>query len=151
MHNDPIVKTKCISRIWAHCKSQGVSKEDLYLLIHTLTGSESMSALSVSQLVLVIEKLEGKKKAKKITSRGGFNVSFFPSRWQKEKVSELLEGLFRSNVIRNKEAYLQSVCLKISQKEFQKMDGKQIQKVIEALKSIQKRSLAKGEQIANNK
>ena len=127
-------KKKCISRIWAFTKKQGISEEDLYLLINSLTGKDSMRLLNIFELCKVIEKLEGKKN--KTWNR---KVVYLPIDMQRRKISLLLSEMEKKKFVFNRNSFLESISKKITNKEYSMLNSSELSKVIEALKSISKR------------
>jgi len=59
-----------LRKIWSTAKQRSIDKEDLYSIVEQITGTQSISSLTIQQAKQVIDRLEGKKQSNnQITNR----------------------------------------------------------------------------------
>lgn len=142
-------RSKRIARIWCLARDLGLTSDLLHTAVESITGKSSISKLSQRQISEVITSLQAmlKKDKRKKWRQGqktGGNVAFMATPQQRDMVTDLLEKLTPVLNLRNPEAYLEAVCKRTYNRNFGRLTKAQTQGVIEALKSIYKRSMGNG-------
>lgn len=146
------MRVKKISRIWCLARDLGISgknEESLYLVVESVTGKNSISALDMLELDMVSRNLksllfrqnrekylENKKNSKKGTA-------YLPTPAQKKLVEDYLNKLTDVLNLNVPEFYLESISRKTFRKDFKKLNSNEMQRLIEVLKSIYKRKQEK--------
>jgi hypothetical protein len=114
-------------------------------VVGSVTGSDSISSLSISQLNSVIENLKkllyktNRKKYRENMEMGKRGVLSLPTQKQKELVNNLLLQIATKHNIADRHKYLDGICMRSCQKGYNQLNKQQVQKVVEALKFIYKR------------
>jgi len=135
-----------IARVWCLARDLGYSDTVLHIAVESITGSDSIAALSMQQLNEVIYHLLKQLKKQKVagyrknTQQSRDGVAFMPTPDQRDHVITLLRQITPVLKLYNPNGYLQAICKKTFRKEYEKLNRKQVQNLIEALKSIYKRA-----------
>lgn len=141
------VRSRKIARIWCLARDLSMSGDLLHLAVEGITGKSSISKLSIKQMEEVISTLQDKLRRekrqgwRKNQKQGGENVAFLPTPQQRGMVEDLIQKIEPLLNLRNREAYLEAVCKRMYGRNFGRLTKAQAQGVIEALKSIYKRSV----------
>jgi HPt (histidine-containing phosphotransfer) domain-containing protein len=139
-------RSRRIARIWCLARDLGLTSELLHCAVESITGKSSISTLSIRHLSQVIAMLETRLKQDKRRNwrngqKHGGNVTFVATPQQRELVQDLLDKLTPALNLHSPEAYLDAVCRRTYRRPFNRLTKAQTQGVIEALKSIYKRSV----------
>jgi len=139
-------RTKKIARLWCLARDLEMDEPMLRVVVASVSGTESISALTWNQLIQAIRTLEKEKKRRarqdeyergKLSKTG---VIFMPTNPQRAMVQSLLDELNLLIELKNADAYLETVCQRIFKKQYCRINRQEIGKVIEALKSIKERT-----------
>lgn len=130
-----------ISRLWVLARDLGMSGELLHLSVESITGKKSIRTLSLGELDRTINVLNSRVgKEKKRPRRESIpGVAYLPTKLQRDLVDDLLHKIAISHKLHNPDAYLLSICRRTFQKDFSLLNRAEMQRLIEALKSIQNR------------
>lgn len=142
-------RSRKITQIWAIAGQLGIAgdnKDLLYVLVGSITGSNSISSLTDSQLDEVISALimeqrkitRSKSQNRSALKKAG--VLYLPTPEQKDMITSLLNQLTPVLNLRNQDAYLESICKRTYRKSYKLLSLTQTQSLIETLKSILYRS-----------
>ncbi|HQO03408.1 MAG TPA: DUF1018 domain-containing protein [Spirochaetota bacterium] len=142
-------RSKRIARIWCLARDLGLSSDLLHAAVESITGKSSISKLSQRQISEVITSLQSRLKSGKRSKwrqgqKSGGNVAFMATPQQREMAKDLLDKLTPVLNLRNPDAYLDAICTRTYNRQFGRLSKAQTQGVIEALKSIYKRSVEHG-------
>lgn len=139
-------RTRKIARLWCLARDLEMDEPMLRVVVASVSGAESISALTWNQLIQAIRALEIEKKRRArqgVYERGKqskIGVIFMPTTAQKTMVQSLLDELNLLIELKNADAYLETVCRRIFGKQYCRLNRQEISKVIEALKSIIERT-----------
>lgn len=139
-------RARKIARIWCLARDLGLSSDLLHAAVESITGKSSISKLSQRQISEVITSLQSRLKSGKRSKwrqgqKAGGNVAFMATPQQREMAKDLLDKLTPVLNLRNPDAYLDAICKRTYNRQFDRLTKAQTQGVIEALKSIYKRSM----------
>lgn len=147
-------RTKLISRIWTLAGKAGIDKDNLYEVVFSVTGSESISALNDLDLQRVIEAIlkmypnlrfppspvNGGVRKKRINRNiKGENVIALMTPGQKKYILDLIQKI-NSKSNSKGEIKEDSFPMKMYNKPFRLLTSKEARGVLEALISIEKRN-----------
>jgi len=130
-----------ISRLWCLARELGMSGELLHLSVESITGKKSIRALSMNELdrsINILTTRAGKEK-RRPRRESAPGVAYLPTKLQRDLVDDLLVKITIKLDIKNPDAYLLSICRKTFKKDYSLLNRTQMQRLIEALKSIQNR------------
>jgi phage gp16-like protein len=134
-------RNKKISRLWVLARALGMSGELLHLSVESITGKKSIRTLTLGELDRTINILASRaeKEKRKPRREKTAGVAYLPTRLQRDLVDDLLSKITIKLDIKNPDAYLLSICRKTFKKDYSLLNRTQMQRLIEALKSIQNR------------
>jgi hypothetical protein len=142
-------RSKKIARLWCLARDLDMSEAMLRVVVSSVSGSDSISALTWPQLIQSIRALEIEKQRRKRRGTyerkklGDAGVIFMPTPDQNAKIRSLLSDIDASVRLDDPHAYLDAVCRRTCGKNFRRITRSDAGKVIEALKSIQSRHAQK--------
>ncbi len=139
-------RNRKIARMWCLARELSFDSETLHLVVESVTGKESIAELNPLETDMVIRQLTSELKKQRNRARidrtrnsqGG--VSYLPSSKQKKFVDDLLQKITVKHGIDNPEKYLEYICQKTFNKPYKLMQSREVSRLIEALKSIERRS-----------
>ena len=144
-------RNRKISRVWSLARDIGMTKSELYLAIESLTGKDKISLLNTIEVDFVCRKLnsllykQNRKKYRENATNRQAGTLYLPTPDQRELVSDYLKKLTSKLRLNNPELYLESICKRTFKKEYKNLNRGQVQRLIEALKSIYKRDLSEND------
>lgn len=147
--SDNTLRNRKIARVWCLARDLGMTgknKESLYLVVESVTGKNSISQLDTLELDMVSRKLketlfkQNREKYLENTRNRKNGTAYLPTPAQKSLVSDYIEKLTPVLQLNKPEFYLESICRKTFRKDYKKLNKGEIQRLIEVLKSIYKRS-----------
>ncbi len=142
------MRNRKIARIWCLARDLGMGKDkdsDLYLVVESVTGKDSISGLDMIELEIVARNLKSllhKQKRERYvnnTRQRKIGISYLPTPEQKALVSDYMAKLTEKLKLNFPESYMESICRRTFRKDFKKLNRGEMQRLIEALKSIYKR------------
>ncbi len=142
------MRNKKISRIWCLARDLGMGKgkdSDLYLIVESVTGKDSISELDMIELNIVARNLQTlllKKKRQRYlnnTRQRKTDILYLPTPEQKALVSDYMAKLTEKLKLNFPDLYKESICRRTFRKDYKKLNRGEIQRLIEALKSIYSR------------
>lgn len=137
-----VPRNRQIARIWCLARDLGMDSAMLHVAVESVTGINSIANLNFRQLVAVIRALEIERKKQKRrrsyerSRRAASGVAYLPTADQREKVSQLLDQLAPLIGLRDRTAYLNAICRKSYRKDYTRLGLRDMQALIETLKSI---------------
>lgn len=137
-------RARAIARIWCLAKDIALTDELLHCLVRGVTGQDSIRLLSSFQMSQVIRELESlrrrqlREKRKKARERRGVICLATPQ--QRRRAEEILAAITPLCSIQNPQIWLNAVCLRTYGKPYARLLKDDMQKLIETLKQIQKRT-----------
>lgn len=133
--------------IWFLARDLNIEEDYLRLIVHSVTGTESISSLSRKQAKKIIQKLLTMLHKKNGKNKNIKDIrSYNPSGMQKRKVKELVSAILEYQKIS-----AESLSKRMFAKEYNKLTRQQVQSLIEALKAILRRARNTGKQQKNKK
>ena len=118
----------------------GNNKDMLYEIVRSVSGGNSISALTTKQKNEVIGTLIRIRMSMiKEPKRQDNSVGYLPSPEQRRMVEAIMNTLCDVLALKSKDAYLESICKRTFSKSYRQLNATQVQSLIEALKSILQR------------
>lgn len=145
-------RNRKIARIWCLARDLGMTgknESDLYLVVESVTGADSISALSMLELDLVSRSLQSilsKQNRQKYTAnaRNRKNgTAYLPTPAQRKLVADYMDNLTSQLTLNVPDFYLESICRRTFRKDYKRLNKGEMQRLIEVLKSIHKRQEGK--------
>lgn len=152
--SDSTVRNRKISRIWCLARDLGMTgknEDDLYLVVESITGKNSISKLDIIELDMVNRQLQStllkqKRQRSLDHSKNRKNgTAYLPTQAQKDLVTDYLNKLTPLLKLNTPESYLESICRRTFRKDYKRLNHHDIQRLIETLKSIYHRNLKTSE------
>ena len=142
---DSIARNRKIARIWCLVKDISMTEDELYLAVESVTGKHSISALKITELDLVCKTLnsqlfkQNRKKYLENSKNRKTGVAYLPTPAQQKLVADYIHKLTLKFNLNNPDRYLEAICNRTFKKEYKSLNRGQMQRLIEALKSIYQR------------
>ena len=142
------VRNKKIARIWCLARDLGMKSgkdSEVYLIVESVTGKDSISELNVLELETVVRNLQDALRRQKNktyqhnTRNRKAGVEYLKTPEQKTLIKDYLEKLTGKLKLNKPDFYLEAICRKTFRKDYQRLNRRETQRLIEALKSIYKR------------
>lgn len=140
-------RSRRISHLFCLARDASLDNERLHMIVEGVTGKESIKKLTMRELrevELAIKPLIPKKKRPRRKKAEG--VEYLATPDQKDKVEQLLIELTPIKGLRDKGKYVNAVARRMFRKNFDVLKLDEMQKLIEALKSIIQREKDGGDQ-----
>lgn len=135
-------RSRKIARLWCLAHELEMDEQMLRVVVASVSGSESISALTWPQLIQSIRalELEIKRRRRHASYERGkqyrSGAVFLPTAEQKQLISSLLDEIDFLISLKSREAYIDAICRRSFRKEFRQINRQDAVKLIEALKSI---------------
>jgi len=139
---DTTARNKKISRIWCLARDVSMTKDEVYLVVESLTKKNSISALKTTELDLVCKTLnsqlykQNRKKYLENSKNRKNGVAYISTPAQQELVADYMRKLTLKLKLNNPGGYLEAICNRTFKKNYKSLNRGQVQRLIEALKSI---------------
>lgn len=142
-------RNKKISRIWCLARDLGMNgknEENLYLVVESITGKDSISALNLMELDTVCRTLksllfkQNRQKYLENAKNSKNGTVYLPTKSQKSLVSDYMIKLTEQLKLNVPEFYLESISRRTFRKDYKRLNRGEMQRLIEVLKSIYKRN-----------